>query len=766
MSLLLALVWLSVAPPSSAHSDEAASAPVPAATPPPAVVSERPTPPPPAAKPAAAPAPARSEPSAAGRRRVLVPRRRPTRTQPERAGSVVTRGDLEERLPRSAPDALNFEPGVYVQQTAHGQQSAYLRGLTGQQTALFFDGVRLNNSTFRQGPNQYFFSVDSRTIESIEVVRGSASTRYGADAMGGAILTRPTEPTLREGGKRWIVHPRGIFTTRTADAALGGRAQLDASWAGRIGVFGGFGYRDVNQLRAGGRVIAPLDGKPQAVPPVFAPDDKTQLGTGFHELTGDVRVVAQINPRHRITLGYYDYRQLDAPRTDKCPPPTAPQDECLRYLQQLRLLSYAKYSVRNGPAIAESVDLTLSYQRQHEDRVNFRGSPSSTRLHGVDTVHTVGTGLSIRSKRFEPARAAHFTLNYGADAYTDYVQSRATQTFIDVDVTAGVPSTQYTPAARYLTSGIWAVVESRFTRFLRVRTGGRLAEVAAYAPAVPERSSLRVDRNWLAAVAHGGVAVLPTRWLTFAFNVDQGFRAPNIDDLTSRQQIGSGFQWENPRLRHEQSTMLEGGILIEHPWIELQAFVFQTWIDRMIQRASREIETCPPNDSGCRESKARFQLVNLDGYAKILGADGSLRLYLPADLFLTATVSYARGRGPNPDATVPDQPAVAPLSRIPPLHGTGEFGWRSRPWGVYLAFATRWAREQTALANQDRKDLRIPRGGTPGYVVFDLRAGWRLDPKVLLTLVFENVADTAYRVHGSSVNGPGRGLLFEAQFGF
>ena len=31
----------------------------------------------------------------------------------DRAASVVTRRDLEERLPRSAPDALRFEPGVY-----------------------------------------------------------------------------------------------------------------------------------------------------------------------------------------------------------------------------------------------------------------------------------------------------------------------------------------------------------------------------------------------------------------------------------------------------------------------------------------------------------------------------------------------------------------------------------------------------------------------------------------------------------------------------
>jgi hypothetical protein len=43
--------------------------------------------------------------------------RAPRGVDPGRSGSTVTRRDLEERRPRSAPDALRFEPGVFVQQT-------------------------------------------------------------------------------------------------------------------------------------------------------------------------------------------------------------------------------------------------------------------------------------------------------------------------------------------------------------------------------------------------------------------------------------------------------------------------------------------------------------------------------------------------------------------------------------------------------------------------------------------------------------------------
>ena len=75
----------------------------------------------------------------------------------------------------------------------------------------------------------------------------------------------------------------------------------------------------------------------------------------------------------------------------------------------------------------------------------------------------------------------------------------------------------------------------------------------------------------------------------------------------------------------------------------------------------------------------------------------------------------------------------------------------------------RWSLKQDRLAITDIKDKRIPIGGTPGFVVFDLRAGYRFKRNFQVAGVFENLGDAVYRYHGSSVNGPGRGLILAAK---
>ncbi|MEZ4426819.1 MAG: TonB-dependent receptor [Nannocystaceae bacterium] len=694
-------------------------------------------------------------------RDVVVETPRPTPSERDRASTIVTRQEIQERIPRSAPDAVRYEPGVYVQQTAHGQGSPYIRGLTGQQTIMLIDGVRLNNSTFRQGPNQYFFTLDAQTIESIEVLRGSASTRYGSDALSGALITQVIRPTLVAGERAWEVHPKAMLKTATADTELGGRGQVDIAYKGKLGLFGGLGYRDVGKLRTGGPIYSPTTGDPVRSP-VFDTDGVTQLGTGFREFTADAHTAWAINDKLQLRVAYYDYRQFDAPRTDKCPPPTAPITDCLVYDEQFRTLVYTGLDGVDGPPLAERVTWRLSFQRQHERRSHGDGEVPDFENIGRDDVYTFGTTLKISSKRFAFTPDVGLRLHYGADGYFDTIESRAWIAFYDTKepITVELTRGQYLDGAQYFTSGAFGEVELDLLDRLTIRAGGRGALVLARADGDLDSESQPIDRDWTAAVGNVGVTLKTLDWLRIAARVDGGFRAPNLDDLTSRQQVGPGYQRENADLEPERSRTVEAGFLIDHPWIQANVFAFHMRLDQLIARAPG---TCPSGtDDGCGGAQTVLQLVNLEGPAQIRGVDGLMLLKLPRGFTVQTAASYAWGDGPNP---VPGgTPERVALSRIPPLNGYTLARWGD--YGFYVGAGVHWALAQLRLSIGDAADVRIPIGGTPGYVYGNVFAGYRWDPFVLVSLMLENVSDAPFRNHGSSVNGPGRGLRVFVQFGF
>ncbi len=681
-----------------------------------------------------------------------------------RPSSVVDRRELEEQLPRSAPDALRYEPGVYVQQTAHGQASPYVRGRTGQQTLLLFDGIRLSNSTFRQGPNQYFFTVDTQSVHSIEVVRGGGSTRYGSDAIGGVVNAVPMEPRvdLAEGLR---LHPRAVLRGSTADSSFGFRSQLEGQLDPDHRLLVGFGERWVGRLESAGPVVSPHTGLPPEVP-AFADDGRTQLGTGFREMTADGRLVYGLGRGRRLVAAAYLYRQFDAPRTDKCPPPFAPLSECLTIDEQFRTLAYLSYRGDLGWA-AERARITLSYQRQHERRLHDR--PAAAVQNGArDDVDTMGWTALLQTAPLLLGPAVPLELRYGGDVYLDAIDAHAWTEFTDVEVVIPATRGRYLSGSRYAQGGLFADAKVALGRYLTVRAGARGGGALAQAPADPESGSAAVDQLWPIAVGHVGLEARPFSWLALLVNADRSFRTPNLDDLTARQQTGPGFQFENPELEPERAIALEAGLRVNTAVFQAEIWGYRSTVHGAIARALRDESDCPPATPSCAASWTRLQLVNLGAPATVDGVEGSARAFLPAGFALRATASYAYGQGPNPQPR-PADPAEpyderVPLSRIPPLNGSAEARWQS-PIDLYLGAALRWALAQDRLAPTDMSDPRIPAGGTPGFAVLDLRAGYRWGRELFGALVLENLADAAYRYHGSSIQGAGRGLRFHLEGG-
>lgn len=679
----------------------------------------------------------------------------------DEAGSTVGRAQLEERLPRSAPDALRFEPGVSVQQTAHGQASPYVRGMTGQQVVHLFDGVRLNNGIFRQGPNQYFFTVDALTLRRVEVLRGSASVRHGADALGGAIRAYPLRPVARRAKAPWWA-PRGAVYYGTVDDELGGRVQLEAGWGEGTTLLLGGGYRDVGRLKSGGEIQT---ARPAAERVPRTLRDGTMLGTGFREATFDARLETQLGGGLRWVNALYGYRQMDAPRADKCPAPEAPVSECLRYDPQFRVLAYSALRGRAGKA-ARQLDVTLSYQAHRENLVLDRAQSSGTRIENENRVDTLGLAMSATTQA-AALWGASVDLSYGMDAYQDRVGSRARFRTTDLPAELAIDRPvrgTYLDHSRYLTSGLFAELRSVWSSRWTLRVGGRGLYAAVRAPADAASGSRRVNERWLTAVASAGVRLQVHTNLAVLLNYDQGLRPPNLDDLTARTQTGPGFQFENSDLGPERTHSAELGMQWRTPWLQLDVWGFATRLEDAIQRAVRDQGDCPPETPACASSRSLFQLVNLRGRSRLFGAEGGATLFLPQRVTLRAVLNYAWGQGPRDPGGESD--AEAPLSRVPPLNGSLEGRYRHLRSGVFGAAVVRWAAKQDRLSVSDASDPRLVLQGTPAYGVVDLRVGVRFRDKLRVVAVAENVLDQAYRIHGSSIDGPGRGVRLMASAGW
>ena len=107
--------------------------------------------------------------------------------------SVITAEDLASRPYMTLLDAVRDLEGVDIGETRDktGQGTISMRGMGSDYTLILVNGRRQNNhgdiypNNF--GGNQFNHIPPKDAIERIEVIRGPASTLYGADAMGGVI---------------------------------------------------------------------------------------------------------------------------------------------------------------------------------------------------------------------------------------------------------------------------------------------------------------------------------------------------------------------------------------------------------------------------------------------------------------------------------------------------------------------------------------------------------------------------------------------------
>jgi outer membrane receptor protein involved in Fe transport len=174
------------------------------------------------------------------------------------AVATLSDDDIVDRLGRSLPELLNETPSVMVQKTAHGQGSPFIRGFTGYRNLALIDGVRLNNSTFRDGPNQYWNTIDPYSLRSVELVKGQGSVLHGSDAIGGTLNALTARPVY--GASGFLTGGRAFGRWSSAEQSYTGRVEGYASEADSYGFLFGFTGKDYGDLHTAGQGENPNSG--------------------------------------------------------------------------------------------------------------------------------------------------------------------------------------------------------------------------------------------------------------------------------------------------------------------------------------------------------------------------------------------------------------------------------------------------------------------------------------------------------------------------
>lgn len=130
--------------------------------------------------------------------------------------TVISREEIEARQPISTIDLLRQVPGLHIDQPgARGSvSSVYIRGGDPNFTLVLIDGVKVNDPTNSRGGSFDFSSLDPRSLERVEIVRGPLSAIYGSDAIGGVINIVTRRGTAApEFGVDGEVGPHGYYRT-------------------------------------------------------------------------------------------------------------------------------------------------------------------------------------------------------------------------------------------------------------------------------------------------------------------------------------------------------------------------------------------------------------------------------------------------------------------------------------------------------------------------------------------------------------------------
>lgn len=624
--------------------------------------------------------------------------------------SLLDKKEMDHFTKRTAPEMLMNMDGVFVQKTNHGGGSPFIRGLTGNQTLLLLDGIRLNNSIYRYGPNQYLNTIDVFTIDKMEIAKGTGSVQYGSDAIGGALQLFTADPLLTTGKKEWHGNATGKFMTDGMEKTGRGQLQYNSE---KVAFLGGGTIRDFGDL---------LGGKETGV----------QSPSGYKEYAFDGKLLFAFSENIQLTLARQFLNQSHVPVYHK----VVLENYAINEFQpQQHLMNYAKLNIHGSKRVFKQVKFIASWQQNTENTTAQKNNSTQVQLD-ENFVNTLGFVSDITSK---------FNQNWSANSGVEYYHDKVSSSRFVNSTDNSVPSLEkrglYPDDSKFGSFALYSL--HHFTLNNWIFDGG--LRFNSFKIKINDDDLGEVEISPEALVFNVGAMYNLNRANHLYATVSNGFRAPNIDDMGTLGIVD--FRYEVPAydLKPEKSMNYEIGYKLSLLKFQANFAAYYLDLNQLIARTKVEGDSI--------EGYPVYKKENV-GEAYITGAEAAFLWKVSGHLDVNSSISYTYGQNVTNDE---------PLRRIPPFNGKVGATYSLNKFFVSgeLLFATK----QDRLAAGDVSDNRIPDGGTPGWEVVNVFAGYQL-AFVKMKVGFENLLNEDYRTHGSGINGVGRSAWIMLDFNF
>lgn len=639
----------------------------------------------------------------------------------------------------------------------HGTTRVNIRGIEDNRVVQMVDGVRLGDYYNGGGPTNFTMSASPSALpdflKRVEIVRGSASSLYGSDAMGGVVGYVTLDPAdLLSAGKTYGVRLRAGYTGGNEGFSQTVLGALKAAQAEFLLGYGHMSSKEHDNQGADGR-ISPVRSQPNPL----KVDDQGVLAKAVWRPVAGHKLSAMLEGRDQGSQS--DIYRLSA----SLPKMTGVRgDDNAR--RQRASLEWEHAPAQ--PGFYDRLTLRMHHQTSETDNFNFQqrtntsagcsaamGSGNNCYVESDFSMDQTSKGLGLQLESALKSGAVHHLLTYGVDVGRVSIEelrdtrvwNRTTGSFTRMLAGESFPLRDF---ANGKTDTVGVFVQDEITGLADGRlslTPGLRYDQTRLTPEIDRLAQqvLTLIQRQAVEQKHGSLSPkLGAIWrftpqLSAYGQLARGFRAPNYKEVNgvfrnTAQQYGVT---PNPALEPETSTGIELGLRFSDDTLRSQFNVFDNRYKDFIESIKHTGCNLPSANPNCiAGTTTTYQSVNLNR-VRIRGVELRARWDMKAFMpgwSLGGALAHARGD---------NEQSGQPLDSVEPsrlaVNLTRDFG----AWGAE-------ARVHAAARKKRVDDTQGTWFRTPGYGVTDLSAWWKIDRRTQLNVSVNNLFDKKYWLWG------------------